>query len=74
MAVVAGSAVELATEHPGEGLLRDVAQIHRDIKDRSLSGSQRFRRQQQAALTNIITQRLMHYGTEHPLQIPFRVS
>ena len=27
-----------------------------------------------AALTNIITQRLMHYGTEHPLQIPFRVS
>lgn len=32
MAIVAGSAVKLAAEHPGEGLLRDVAQIHGDIK------------------------------------------
>lgn len=74
MAVVAGSAVELATEHPGEGLLRDVAQIHGDIKDRPLGGSQRLRRQQQTALTNIIPQRLMHHGAEHPLQVPLRVS
>lgn len=68
MAIVAGSAVKLAAEHPGEGLLRDVAQIHGDIKDRPLGGSQRFRRQQQAALANIVPQRLMHHGTEHPLQ------
>ncbi len=74
MAIVAGSAVKLAAEHPGEGLLRDVAQIHGDIKDRPLGGSQRFRRQQQAALANIVPQRLMHHGTEHPLQVPLRVS
>ena len=74
MAIVAGGAVKLPAEHPGEGLLRDIAQIHGDIKDRPLGGSQRLRRQQQAALTNIIPQRLMHHGAEHPLQVPLRVS
>ena len=63
MAIVAGSAVKLAAEHSGEGLLRDVAQIHGDIKDRPLGGSLRFRRQQQAALANLVPQRLMHHGT-----------
>ena len=61
MAIVAGSAVKLAAEHSGEGLLRDVAQIHGDIKDRPLGGSQRFRRQQQAALANIVPQRHFEY-------------
>ena len=74
MAVVAGGAVELPAEDPREGLLRDVAQIHGDIKDRPLGGSQRLRRQQQAALANIVPQRLMHHGAEHPLQVPLRVS
>ncbi len=53
MAIVAGSAVKLAAEHSGEGLLRDVAQIHGDIKDRPLGGSQRFRRQQQVMQVNV---------------------
>jgi AraC-like DNA-binding protein len=38
------------------------------------AGSQRLRRQQQAALTNIIPQRLMHHGAEHPLQVPLGYS
>ena len=36
MAVVAGGAVKLPAEYPREGLLRDIAQIHSDIKDRPL--------------------------------------
>ena len=42
MTVIAGSAIELPAEYPRERLLRDVSQIHRNIKNRTLRGSQRF--------------------------------
>lgn len=37
--VIAGSAIELAAEYTREGLLRYIAQVHRDIKNRALGRS-----------------------------------
>ena len=40
VAIIAGSAIKLAAENAGEGLLRDITKIHRDIKNRTLGGAQ----------------------------------
>lgn len=37
--VIAGSAIELAAEYTREGLLRYIARVHRDIKNRALGRS-----------------------------------
>jgi EAL domain-containing protein (putative c-di-GMP-specific phosphodiesterase class I) len=39
MAIGGRRSVKFAAEHPREGLLRHVAEIHRDIKNRALGGS-----------------------------------
>ncbi|GCU78776.1 membrane-anchored cyclic-di-GMP phosphodiesterase [Escherichia coli] len=40
VAIIAGSAIKLPTENAGEGLLRDITQVHCDIKNRTLGGAQ----------------------------------
>lgn len=70
MAIIAGGAIKLPTENARKGLLRDITQIHRDIKNRALGGAQLDGGQQQAALTNVIAKRLMRHRAEHPLQVP----
>ncbi|KJG02383.1 hypothetical protein UA70_21820 [Raoultella planticola] len=60
-----------AATHSPERLLRHIAQIHRNIKDRSLGCPKRLCGQQQPALADVIAQRLMHHGAEHPLEVPF---
>lgn len=39
VAIIAGSAIKLPTENAGEGLLRDITQVHCDIKNRTLGGA-----------------------------------
>ena len=39
MAIGGRRTVKFAAEHPRESLLRHVAEIHRDIKNRTLGGS-----------------------------------
>ena len=72
--IVRWRAVELAAEYARESLLRDIAKIHGDIKYRALGGAERFCCQQQTALANVISQRLMHHSAEHPLQVPLRIT
>ena len=40
LTIIAGSAIKLPTENAGEGLLRDITQVHCDIKNRTLGGAQ----------------------------------
>lgn len=40
VAIIAGCAIKLPTENAGEGLLRDITQVHCDIKNRTLGGAQ----------------------------------
>lgn len=40
VAIIAGSAIKLPTENAGEDLLRDITQVHCDIKNRTLGGAQ----------------------------------
>ena len=70
VAIIAWSAIKLPTENAGEGLLRDITQVHCDIKNRTLGGAQLNGGQQQAALANVITKCLMRHRAEHPLQVP----
>ncbi len=70
VAIIAGSAIKLPTENAGEGLLRDITQVHCDIKNRTLGGAQLHGGQSQATLANVIAKRLMRHRAEHSLQVP----
>ena len=67
VAIIAGSAIKLPTENAGEGLLRDITQVHFDIKNLTLGGAQLNGGQLQAALAKVITKGLMRHRAEHPL-------
>ena len=70
VAIIAGSAIKLPTENAGEGLLRDITQVHCDIKNRTLGGAQLNGGQSQATLATVIAKRLMRHRAEHSLQVP----